>query len=434
MPEKYMDEYLRKLCTAEQIAARICSGYVCAGGTCLSEPASITAALGAEMQSDDRRGILHHQTMSIYPSPFFDEKLKGRYSEVSWFSTPYARTAFSNCAADIMPSYYRDVPALYDRYIDLDVFYAAVSPMDAHGYFSFGTTGGECMALVRKARHIFLEVNKNMPRTFGDQQIHISQVELLCESDAALPEAVAAKVDDVSRAIGELIADEIPDGATIQLGIGSIPSAVGVCLKGKKDLGIHTELFSDSMVELIECGAVTNLRKSLHRSKSITTFAYGTKRVYDYLNDNVGVEFHSVSYVNDPAVIAQNDFFMSVNSCIEVDLWGQVASESIGTRHFSGTGGQTDFVRGAILSKGGRSFIGMPSTAKGGEVSRINPTLKRGAIVSTSKNDVDCIVTEYGVAQLRGCTARQRAANLIAVAHPKFREQLAFEASKINLV
>ncbi|MPN49004.1 Butanoate coenzyme A-transferase [bioreactor metagenome] len=188
------------------------------------------------------------------------------------------------------------------------------------------------------------------------------------------------------------------------------------------------------MVELIECGAVTNLRKSLHRSKSITTFAYGTKRVYDYLNDNVGVEFHSVSYVNDPAVIAQNDFFMSVNSCIEVDLWGQVASESIGTRHFSGTGGQTDFVRGAILSKGGRSFIGMPSTAKGGEVSRINPTLKRGAIVSTSKNDVDCIVTEYGVAQLRGCTARQRAANLIAVAHPKFREQLAFEASKINLV
>ena len=306
--------------------------------------------------------------------------------------------------------------------------------MDRHGYFSFGTTAAECQALAEQAKHIFLEVNPNMPRTFGEQQIHISQVEALCETDVPLQEAAPAEIDEISRCIGGRIAEEVPNGATIQLGIGAIPAAVGLCLRDKRDLGIHTELFSDAMVELIECGAVTNQRKTLHKGKSVTTLAYGTRRVYDYLNDNTGVAFYPVDYVNDPRVIAQNDNFISVNACLEVDLWGQVAAESIGSRHFSGTGGQVDFVRGARESRGGKSFIAMPSTAKNGALSRIRPGLSSNAIVTTSKNDVDYIVTEYGAARLRGATVRARAEALIGIAHPNFREELRYEAKKLHLV
>ena len=434
MQKSYLDMYMEKRCSAEEIAAQIPAGAVCACGTCLSEPVAITKALGAALKADDRCGIIHHQTMSIYPSPFFDPDLKGKYSAVSWFSTQWGRRAVESGLADVMPSYYRDGPILYRDYVDIDVFYATVSPMDEHGYFSFGTTAAECRVLSEKAKWVYLEVNPNMPRTFGDQQIHISQVALLCENDAPLQEAPAVEMDDISQTIGGLIAEEIPDEATIQLGIGSIPEAVGACLKEKRDLGIHTELFSDSMLALIECGAVTNRCKAIHRGKSVMTLAYGSKHVYDYLNNNVGVEFYPVDYVNDPKVIARHDRFISVNACLEVDFWGQVASESIGTRHFSGTGGQADFVRGARDSKGGKSFIAMPSTAKGGTVSRIQPILALGALVSTSKNDVDYIVTEYGIAQMRGRTLCQRVKNLIAIAHPDFREELTYEAKKRCLI
>lgn len=226
----------------------------------------------------------------------------------------------------------------------------------------------------------------------------------------------------------------MPNGATIQLGIGAIPAAVGLCLRDKRDLGIHTELFSDAMVELIECGAVTNQRKTLHKGKSVTTLAYGTRRVYDYLNDNTGVAFYPVDYVNDPRVIAQNDNFISVNACLEVDLWGQVAAESIGSRHFSGTGGQVDFVRGARESRGGKSFIAMPSTAKNGALSRIRPGLSSNAIVTTSKNDVDYIVTEYGAARLRGATVRARAEALIGIAPSELPGGAAIRGKKLHLV
>ncbi len=385
----------------------------------------------AEWDADGDRTSSDHVGFSI---AFFDDTLQGKYSAVSWFSTAYGRAAFEKGCADVMPVYYRDVPGQYRKFIDLDVFYATVSPMDRHGYFSFGTTAAECQALAEQAKHIFLEVNPNMPRTFGEQQIHISQVEALCETDVPLQEAAPAEIDEISRCIGGRIAEEVPNGATIQLGIGAIPAAVGLCLRDKRDLGIHTELFSDAMVELIECGAVTNQRKTLHKGKSVTTLAYGTRRVYDYLNDNTGVAFYPVDYVNDPRVIAQNDNFISVNACLEVDLWGQVAAESIGSRHFSGTGGQVDFVRGARESRGGKSFIAMPSTAKNGALSRIRPGLSSNAIVTTSKNDVDYIVTEYGAARLRGATARARAEALIGIAHPNFREELRYEAKKLHLV
>jgi acyl-CoA hydrolase len=259
-------------------------------------------------------------------------------------------------------------------------------------------------------------------------------VTALCENNAELPTLVPSKPDDVSITIGNLIAEEIPDGATIQLGIGAIPDVVGMALKSKHDLGIHSEMFTDSMMELLKCGAANNSRKPIHRGRSVATFAFGSKHMYDFIDDNPSIEMLPVDYVNDPAIIAMHPDFMSINSALEVDFYGQVCAESIGTYHISGTGGQSDYVRGTVQSKGGKSFIAFPSTAKDGTVSRITPTLAPGAAVSTSKNDVDYIVTEYGIAKLRGRTLSQRARELISIAHPNFRDELTFAAKKQNII
>ncbi|NMA15508.1 MAG: 4-hydroxybutyrate--acetyl-CoA CoA transferase, partial [Clostridia bacterium] len=239
---------------------------------------------------------------------------------------------------------------------------------------------------------------------------------------------------ETDKAIGQYIADRVKDGSVIQLGIGGIPNATALALCSKKDLGIHTEMFTDGMIDMIEAGAVTNRRKNIHREKSIATFAMGSQRLFDYLDDNLGVEFYPVDYVNDPYLVAQLDNFVSINACVEVDLIGQVCSESIGTRQFSGTGGQVDFVRGASKSKGGQAFITTYSTAKKGTISKIVPTLTPGAHVTTSKNDVDMVVTEYGVAKLKGKTASERARELIAIAHPDFRAELTQAAQKMFLL
>lgn len=243
-----------------------------------------------------------------------------------------------------------------------------------------------------------------------------------------------AEIDTVSRTIGGLIAQEVRDGATLQLGIGAIPEAVGLALRDKHDLGIHTELFTDSMVELIECGAVTNEKKPIHTGRTVATLAFGSRRLYDYIDDNPAFEMLPVTYVNDPAVIARHPNFISVNSALEVDFYGQVCAESIGTRHISGSGGQLDYVRGAVMSEGGKSFIAFPSTAENGAVSRIRAALTAGASITTGKNDVDYIATEYGLARLRGKTLSQRTRALIAIAHPRFRDELTFAAKKQNIL
>lgn len=430
----YSEDYRKKLRTPDEIAELLESGMVCATGSAFSEPRALTAAFGRAVRRRGLEHIIHHQCLASFPSAFFDPELDGRYNAVSWFSSAYGRSAVARGQAEIMPGYFRDFPRLYADNVDIDVFYALVSPMDRHGCFSFGVTCAEIPAQLEKARHVFLEVNPTVPRTFGPCQIHISQVTLLCESETPLGEAPPVPPDPVSEAIGGYIAEDVPNGATIQLGVGAVPDCVGRLLRDKHDLGIHTELFTDSMAELMECGAVTNRRKELHRGKSIAALAMGSRQLYDLLDDNPSVEFHPVDYVNDPAIIARHNNFISVNACIEVDLWGQVASESIGTRHYSGTGGQRDFVRGAICSSGGKSFLVTPSTAKGGSISCITSALAPGAIVSTGKNDVDRVVTEYGVATLRGKTARQRAKALIAIAHPDHRDRLNFEAQKNGIL
>jgi acyl-CoA hydrolase len=296
------------------------------------------------------------------------------------------------------------------------------------------TVGSNSEAMMHKAKHIIVEVNENLPRALRSPIVHISQVEGVCENTQPLVVLPPTNIDKTSETIGGLIAEQIPDGATLQLGIGAVPDAVGLALKNKHDLGIHTEMFTDSMVELLECGAVNNSKKPIHTGQTIAAFAFGSQRIYDLIDDNPAFELRPVDYVNDPAVIALHPNFVSINAALEVDFFGQVCAESIGTQHVSGSGGQVDYVRGATQSKGGMSFIAFPATAKGGTVSKIKPTLTPGAIVTTSKNDVDCIVTEFGIAKLRGKPLSDRVKALIAIAAPQFRDELTAAAKKQNII
>lgn len=362
-------------------------------------------------------------------------ELKGKYEYVSWFTGAPGRKGIQEGIHTYIPCNYSTIPGYWrDVQPRLNVFYAEVSPMDKHGYFSCPMAGAEVVAMRDKADIILLDVNDQMPRVMGDCLIHISQVTALCESSRPLLVLNNPPLSDDDKKIGQMIADEVCDGATLQLGIGGIPNAVGVLLKDKKDLGLHTEMFTDSMVDLLECGAVTNMKKPIHVGKTVATLAWGSKKMYDFMDDNPAFEMYPVSYINNPAVIAQHDNFVSVNSCIEVDLFGQVCSESIGTKHYSGSGGQLDFVRGANMSKGGKGFIAMLSTTKGGTISKIKPILTPGSIVTTPRNEVDFLVTENGIVRLKGQTASQRAKMIISLAAPQFREELEFEAKKMNLI
>lgn len=426
--------YKKKQTTPEGIAAQIKDGWECCTDIAAAMPCGILNALGERAANGKIKGIRLHSMLDIQPLHSLSAEAAKGILPVSWFSGERLRRAVNEGRADIMPCYYRDIPGLFEQFVALDALLIMVAPIDKHGYFSTSLAGSASEAMIRKARHIYLEVNPNLPRTLSAPMIHISQVDALCEIASPLPILPPPPVDEISGTIGNYIAGEIPNGATLQLGIGAVPEAVGLALRDKRDLGIHTELFTDSMVELIECGAVTNEKKPIHRGRTVATLAFGSQRMYDYIDDNPAFLMLPVNQVNDPAVIAQHPNFISVNAALEVDFWGQVCAESVATRHISGTGGQADYVRGAIQSNGGKSFIAFPSTAKNDTVSKIRPTLAPGAIVTTSKNDVDYIVTEYGVAKLRGKTLSQRTKALISIAHPKFREELTYQARRQNIL
>ena len=427
-------DYSNKLKTADEIAEMISSNSICVAPTATGQPSAIPAAVAKRVRDGHISGIKHHSILAVNPAPFVEKDLDGGYEHVSWFTNSAARKSVQEGRSDYMPCHYSEEITLWDLRGNPDVFYATVAPMDKHGFFSFGLVASECVELAQRAKHVFLEVNRNMPRVFGSNIIHISQVTALCECDTPITTVPEVQITEKDLVIGELIAEHIPNGATIQFGIGGVPSAVGQCLKGKRDLGIHTELFCDCMVDLIEKGIVTNLRKELHYGKSVAAFAWGTQKMYDFLDDNISIEMHPVSYVNNPYTIGKMSNFISVNSCLEIDLLGQVCAESIGSKHFSGSGGQVDFVRGCNMSPGGKSFIAISSTAKQGTLSKIKPILTPGAAVTTGKNDVDYVVTEYGATRLRGKTAGERAKALIQIAHPAFRDELLFEARKMMLL
>ena len=431
----YQKMYQEKLTTPDKIARQVQSGWLLGMDTATSQTPAIMTAIAEYIRSSDITGVKVQALLDAYPFEFYtDPTLAGKMTGYSWFSSSAARKAVNAGYADIIPAYYRDFPTRIRAEYDYDAVCVEVAPMDRHGYFSLALNGSYIDAMLDKTKRIFLEVNDRQPRGLCGSLIHISQVDAIVEYNHDLPVLPPVQLDEVSKTIGGLIAERIPDGACLQLGIGAIPDATGMALKSKHDLGIHTEMFTDSMVELIECGAVNNSKKQIHRGKTVTTFAFGSQRLYDYIDDNPAVEILPVEYVNDPDVICQNDNMISINAAVEVDLFGQVCAESVGTKHMSGSGGQIDYVRGACQSRGGKSFIAFTSTAKGGTISKIKPILTPGAVVTTSKNDVDYIVTEYGVAHLRGRSLGERARQLIAIAHPDFRDELTFEAKKRGIM
>ena len=432
--DRYQEEYARRLTDAASLADRVESGWLIGMDAATAHTPAIMSALAARARRGEIEGVKVQTLLDVYPLEFYaDSTLNGKLNGVSWFAGGGARKAINAGFADFIPNYYRDIPKLIRANYSYDAYCVAVSPMDEHGYFSLGCVSSYSEAMIEKSKRIFIEVNTHQPRAVCGLQIHVSQVDGIVENNMPLPVLPAAQIDEVSRTIGGYIAELIPDGACIQLGIGAIPDATGMALKTKHDLGIHTEMFTDSMVELIACGAVNNSRKTFFRNRSVAAFTWGTKELYDYIDDNPMVELLPVGYVNDPGNIMKNENMVSVNTALEIDLTGQVCSETIAGKQYSGTGGAWDFAYGAFHAKNGRGIIALQSTAKSGTISRIVPRLTAGNIVTIPRNIVDIVVTEYGVARLRGKSVRQRVEELIAVAHPDFRQELRDQARKLEI-
>jgi acyl-CoA hydrolase len=368
---------------------------------------------------------------ALHDRPYLHGALREHLLHVSYFLSPVTRVAFHERGCELVPNHFSEVPRLLRETTKCSMVLAAAAPMDRHGYFSLGTNCDYVAPFIGTVP-FFLEVNAGMPRTFGRNQLHVSQVTGWVEVDRPLVEVPRRDPTEMDVRIAQYVVERIPNGATIQVGIGSIPNALLGKLLDHCDLGVHTELLSDALANLIDRGVVTGARKRLNPGKAVTTFALGTQQLYDFLRENPAVELLPVDYVNDPRVIAQEDCFVSINATTEVDLVGQCASETVGGRYWSSSGGQADFARGAMYSPNGIAFVVLPSTAAGGEVSRIRATLTPGSIVTTLKNTVDHVVTEYGVADMRGRSISQRAAALIRIAHPRFRDELAAEARAMD--
>ena len=394
------------------------------------EPVGLVDAI--EAAADRLDGVRMHQMHALHRRPYIDGAHPGRLRHVSYFLSPATREAYWAGACDLVPNHFSEMPHLLRTETRCSLVVAATSPPDRHGYLSLGTNAEYVAPLIGQAP-FFVEVNEQMPRTMGLNQIHVSQLLGFSHTNRPLVEVPPIVPDARDRAIAAAIVDRIPDGATLQVGIGGIPNAVLSALTGHRDLGIHTELISDGIVDLVECGVVTGTRKSVRPNKLVTTFALGTQRLYDWLHENTAVEMLPVDYVNDPRTVAREPNFVSINATTEVDLYGQCASETIAGRYWSSSGGQADFARGAMYSEGGQAFIVLHSTTSRGE-SRIRLHLSEGSVVTTLKNTVDHVVTEYGVAKLRGRSLADRARALITIAHPDHRDALEREAGEAGLI
>ena len=394
------------------------------------EPVGLLDAL--EENADSLEGVRVHQMHALHERPYIHGAFGDRLRHVSYFLSAATRPAFWDGCCDLVPNHFSEMPQLLRLSLGRPLVLAAASPPDRHGYFSLGTNADYVAALIGHVP-FFLEVNEQMPRTFGLNQIHAGEVLGWCRADRALVEVPPVEPDDRDRAIAASIVELIPDRATLQVGIGGIPNAVLEALRDHRGLGIHTELLADGIVDLVECGAVTGTHKLLRRNKVEATFCLGTQQLYDWLQENAAVELLPVDLVNDPRRIAKEDDFISINATTEVDLYGQCASETIAGRYWSSSGGQADFARGAMYSRGGKAFIVLHSTTSKGR-SRIRVRLTEGSVVTTLKNTVDHVVTEWGVAKLRGRSLSERAQALIAIAHPDHREALEREAIESGLL
>ncbi len=371
-----------------------------------------------------------HQMHAIHERPYLAGEFGDRMKHLSYFLSHVTRPHFANGTIGLIPAHFSEVFALMRARTVDPLVIAAASPPDRHGYFSLGVSADYTSSFIGRAR-FFLEVTDHMPRTFGRNQLHVSQVEGWCRTDRQLVEVEPRQPDDLDRTIATYVAERIPNGATLQTGIGAIPNAIMAALMNHRDLGIHTELLSDGVVDLIEAGVVNGIRKDLNRTKTVGTFALGTKRLHEFLHENTAVELWPVRYVNDPAIIGRERGFVSINATLTVDFLGQCASETIGGKYYSSAGGQNDFARGAMNSRDGQGFVVLHSTTSAG-ASRIVPRLTAGDAVTTPKNTVDKIVTEYGVAELRGKSIRERTQALVQISHPDHRAELQAEAERMR--
>jgi acyl-CoA hydrolase len=432
----WREQYEQRSMSAEQAVCAIQSGERVFVGSNSAEPQTLVNALTTSTKKLDRTEIVHIMTLGT--APYSEAKFQNRFRHNAFFIGANVREAVNACRADYTPIFLSELPALFrNGQVALDHALVMVSPPDAHGYCSLGVSVDVVKAAVECAPHIVAEVNSNMPRTLGDSFIHVSRIDSFVHSDCPLLELSPPAQTEVTLRIGKNVADLIHDGDTLQMGIGAIPDAVLECLGSKRDLGIHTEMFSDGVMKLVEAGVITGRRKSLRFGKIVTSFCMGTRALYDFVDNNPSIEFLPTEYVNDPFIIARNDNMVAINGAIEVDLTGQVCADSIGERFFSGIGGQVDFMRGAARSKGGKPITVLPSTASmrdGSTISRIVPTLKPGAGVVTSRGDVHYVVTEWGSAYLHGRCIRERALDLIRISHPKFRCELLAYARERHLV
>ena len=424
--------YRQKRCSAADALSQVRDGDFIVVPTGVGEPPTLLTAL-----SEQRRqfhDVKVAQILAVRKYGYFDPETVEHVRHVAFFFGAASRAGGQAGWIDFIPSYFSEMPMLIERgLIPSDVVFAMASPMDEYGYFSLSLGADYTMAAVAKARAVVLEVNPHVPFANGNCHVHISQVAALVESDDAVTEVGLPKIGPVQEAIGKYVADMIDDGSTLQIGYGGIPDAVVMQLTSKHDLGIHTEMIGDGILTLVESGAVTNRKKTYMPGKMIATFALGSKKLYQFMHRNPALEIHPVDFTNDPYLAAKNDKLIAINATLQIDLLGQCGSESLGHLPYSGTGGQVDFVRAANRSKDGKAFIVLPSTAKDDSITRIVPTLSPGTHVTTGKNDINYVVTEFGVAQLRGKSARQRVQEMIAIAHPDFRAELLAEAKRMNL-
>jgi itaconate CoA-transferase len=432
----YRQAYRRKLTTPEKAVEPIQNSATVVHGMANGEPPALLAAIAQRVRQGDLR---HLKVYSLLPmanagATILAPDLAGLIHPHCWFVSGADREQVRAGRHVFVPNQFHQIPRLIRDFMEVDATVTTVSPMDKAGFFSFGTVNDYISTAARHCKRLIVEVNRHMPRVFGDALLHVSEVDAIVEYDAPLVELIPAAAKPEAESIGKHIAEMVPDGATIQLGLGGIPNAVCHYLEGHKDLGIHTELLCPGMVHLIKKGVITGRKKNLHYRKHIFTNALGDREMYEFMHDNPSMESYPVSYTNHPETIAANDNMISINSTLEVDLLGQCNSEYMGGFEFSGTGGQLDYVRGAFNSKGGKSIIAFYSTAHQGEVSRVVSRFAPGTVVTTPRMDTHFLVTEYGAVNLMGKSTCERALEIMKLAHPKFRESLLAEAREMCLV
>ena len=422
-----------RIVTAEEAVANIKSGEQIYLHGAAATPSILLDALVARAPELRDVRVVHLHCEG--PGPHLAPEMAPHFRHRALFIGPNARAAVNEGRAEYIPSFLSDVPRLFETgLIRLDAVFVNATPPDAHGFCSLGTSVEAIHAAIRAAKTVIVQFNRAVPRTLGDSFIHVDQIDLAVECDVPPYEHLVGESSEIERRIGQFVADLVPDGATIQMGIGAIPSAVGAALVDKRDLGVHTELFTDVVVDLVERGVINGSRKERNRGKIVAAFLMGSKRVYDFVRDNPMVEMRPVDFTNDTHVIRSFSRMTAINSAIEVDLTGQVVADSIGHRMYSGVGGQMDFVRGATLASEGRAIIALPSTAARGSASRVVAAIKEGAGVVTTRAHARTIVTEWGVAELWGRSLHERAEALISIADPAFREGLRVDARRLNLV